>query len=299
MGSGGKGQLPTGAGRRRLPAIISKSQFKLVAAHLRSRAPTGEHSRRVASSYLLSGLFKCKGCRSALTGQAAKGGRFSYHVCQSLIKRGKETCNAPRLNARRFERQVIDKLRSSVLSESNIRGLVRLVDEEMDVVGREQRRTPESISGELQEVERWLERLYRSMETTELDMNDIAPRIREHRGRHWKLQDAARTVKASLSKRRTWLDNVETITDLAKDMREFLKGSRLKERRAFIKSFVKEIVVMPGQARLRYTLPLPLDSSMPGMDAEVIALSPPIPSTASSSGLFGSVLRTFWLEVTL
>ena len=270
------------------PAIISKSQFKRVAAHLRSRAPSVEHPRRVASSYLLSGLVKCKSCRRALTGQAAKSGRFAYYVCQSLIKRGKESCSTPRLNARRFERQVIDKIRSSVLSESNIRDLVRLVDEEMDGVAREQRKTLESINGELQEVERWLDRLYRAIETTELDMADIAPRIREHRERQRKLQDAARTAKAALSERRMWLDSVEAITAFAKDMSEFLKESELTERRAFIKSFVKEILVVPGQARLRYTLPMPMDSRMSGMDAEVIALTAPVPSTVTSNGAGGT-----------
>ncbi len=283
-GVGAKDKAPPVRVEDAFPAIISKSQFKRVSAHLRSRAPAVEHPRRVASSYLLSGLVKCKKCRSALTGQAAKSGKFAYYVCQSLIKRGKESCNAPRLNARRFERQVIEKIRCSVLSESNIRDLVRLVDEEMDGVAMEQRKTLKSINGELQEVERWLDRLYRAIETTELDMTDIAPRIREHRERQRKLQDAARTAKAAFSERRIWLDNVETIKAFAKDMRQFLKESQLTERRAFIKSFVKEILVVPGQARLRYSLPMPLDSNMSGMDAEVIALSPPVPSTVTANG---------------
>ena len=283
-GVGAKDKAPPVRVEDAFPAIISKSQFKRVAAHLRSRAPAVVHPRRVASSYLLSGLVKCKSCRRALTGQAAKSGRFAYYVCQSLIKRGKETCNTPRLNARRFERQVIDKIRSSVLSESNIRDLVRLVDEEMDGVAREQRKTLESINGELQEVERWLDRLYRAIETTELDMADIAPRIREHRERQRKLQDAARTAKAALSERRVWLDSVETIKAFAKDMRQFLKESELTERRAFITSFVKEILVVPGQARLRYTLPMPMDSRISGLDAEVIALNAAVPSTVTANG---------------
>ena len=45
--------------------------------------------RRVASSYLLNGLVKCYRCETLLSGQDAKGGRFHYYVCQSLIKRGK------------------------------------------------------------------------------------------------------------------------------------------------------------------------------------------------------------------
>ena len=37
---------------------------------------------------------------------------------------------------------------------------------------------------------------------------------------------------------------------------DFLDRSELAERRAFIESFVREIVVMPGAALLRYTIPI-------------------------------------------
>ena len=49
---------------------------------------------------------------------------------------------------------------------------------------------------------------------------------------------------------------METITAYALDMRVFLKESELTERRAFIESFVKEIVVMPDNAVVRYTIPI-------------------------------------------
>ena len=269
------------------PAIVSKSQFNLVSAHLKSRAPSVEHPRRVASTYLFSGLVKCKSCRRALTGQAAKSGRFAYYVCQSLIKKGKKSCRTPRLNARRFERQVIDTIRSNILSESNIKDLVKLVDEEMDGVAREQRKRLESINGDLQEVDRWLDRLYRAIETTELEMTDIAPRIRQHRERQRKLQDSARDAEAKLAERRVWLDTAETLTSFAKDMRDYLNDCDLMERRTFIKSFVKEIFVAPGQARLRYTLPMAQDSRIPGMDTEVLALPMLVPQTVTSNGAEG------------
>ena len=103
------------------PAIISKAQFRRVNRKLRSRAPKRSHPRRVGSSYLLSGLIKCKACNRALSGQDAKSGKFSYYVCQSVMKRGSGACNAPRLNARRFEELVVGKIRENVLTESNIR----------------------------------------------------------------------------------------------------------------------------------------------------------------------------------
>ena len=49
---------------------------------------------------------------------------------------------------------------------------------------------------------------------------------------------------------------MKTISAYAKDMRNFLNESELTERRAFIESFVKEIIVMPGDALMRYTIPI-------------------------------------------
>ena len=116
------------------PGIISKVQFRRVNKLMRSRAPNVAHPRRVGSSYLLSGLVKCHRCGRVLSGQDSKNGRFSYYVCQSIMKQGRDACDAPRLNARRFEEMVVEKIRSSVLTEGNIRALVKIVDEEMDAV---------------------------------------------------------------------------------------------------------------------------------------------------------------------
>ena len=44
----------------------------------------------------------------------------SYYVCQSIMKRGKDACDTPRLNARRFEELVVDKIRSNILTEGSI-----------------------------------------------------------------------------------------------------------------------------------------------------------------------------------
>ena len=255
------------------PAIVSNSQFQRVSDLLRSRGPTRAYPRREARSFLLSGLIKCGSCRRALSGQNAKSGRYSYYVCQSNMKRGKGACKTPRLNAKRFEDLVIGKIHLNFLTESSIRVTLRLVEEEMDDAAQERREKVESIEEELVEVRRWLDRLYSTVETTALDVTDIAPRIRENRERERKLQDAAREAKAMLSERRVRLDEVaEAITVFAQDARRFLNESQPAERRTFVESFVEEIVVSPGQAKVCYTMPMPVDSRMAGMDSEEVAI---------------------------
>ena len=253
----GKGKAEPVRVEKAFPAIVSKTRFRRVNSLMRSRAPKIAHPRRVASSYLLSGLVNCKACKRALSGQDAKSGQFSYYVCQSIMKRGKNACKTPRLNARRFEEMVVGKIRSNVLTDGNIRALVKVVDEQMDGVAQEQRTKLETIEDELEDVKRKLGRIWHFIETADnVEMTDASDRIREHRDRQERLEDLAVEARAILSQRRADLDDVETIAAYAQDMSEFLKESELTERRAFIETFVKEIVVMPGDALMRYTIPI-------------------------------------------
>ena len=77
---------------------------------------------------------------------------------------------------------------------------------------------------------------------------------------------------------------MNTIAAYAQDMSEFLNESELTERRAFIETFVKEIVVMPGNALMRYTVPMPDDSLIPGRNAEEMALNGSVLSTVQNGG---------------
>ena len=266
------------------PAIVTKAQFSRVNKLMRSRAPKMSHPRRVGSTYLLSGLVKCKTCNRALSGQDAKSGQFAYYVCQSIMKRGKDACDTPRLNARRFEELVVDKIRSNILTEGSITELVKVVDEEMDGIAQDQRKRLRIIEDELEDVKRRLGRIWNVIETSDLDMADASDRIKEHRERKERLEDAAADARAILSERRAHLDDVKTISAYAKDMRDFLNESELTERRAFIESFVKEIVVMPGDALMRYTVPMPDDSLIPGRATEKVALNGSVLSTVHDGG---------------
>ena len=284
-GTAGKGKDEPVRVENAFPAIVSRTRFRRLSRLMRSRAPRVAHPRRVGSSYLLSGLVKCKTCNRALSGQDAKSGQFSYYVCQSIMKRGKDACKTPRLNARRFEELVVDKIRSNVLTDSNIRALVKVVDEQMDGVAQEQRKRLETIEDELEDVKRKLGRIWHFVETADnVEMTDASERIREHRDRQKRLEDLAAEARAILAQRRTVLDDVNTIAAYAQDMSEFLKESELTERRSFIETFVKEIVVMPGDALVRYTIPMPDDSPIPGRNAEEMALSSSVLSTVKNGG---------------
>ena len=266
------------------PAIVSQQEFQRVRKLLEARAPRVTHPRRAASPYLLSGLAKCETCGKALTAAEAKSGKYTYYVCQSLLKQGSGTCDTPRLNAKSFEKIIVSNIRDNILTESNVRDLVKLVDEEMDGVAREQRQNLETIEAELEEVKRKLDRIWHFVESTDLDMADASERILEHRHRREQLEAAAEEARAVLSQRRELLDSADVIAAFASEMSEFLKTSELTETKAFVRSFVKEVLVRPGGATIVYSIPTPEDSPIGGADAAEIALNGGVRSIGYGGG---------------
>ena len=247
-GSNAKDGEPPVRVEQAFPAIVNRREFERVGQLMQSRAPKRVNPRRIASRYLLSGLVRCESCDRALTAAEAKSGKYTYYVCQSKIKKGSETCRSPRLAAKQFEQLIIDQLRAHVLTESNIRSLVKLLDEEMDGVAHEQRQTLETVEQELIEFKRRLDRIWQVIETTDLDAADASDRIREHKQRKEQLELAAVEARKVLAERRQLLDSADVIAAFAVQMSEFLLNSELTETKAFIRSFVKRITVRPGPA---------------------------------------------------
>ena len=270
------------------PAIVTSQEFQRVKRLLKSRSPKIVHPRRASSPYLLSGLAKCALCGKALTAAEAKSGKYTYYVCQSILKRGSGACATARINAKSFEETIILNIRENILTEGNVNGLVRILDEEMDGVAREQRERLESIEAEHEDVKRRLGRIWQALETTDLDMADAAERIRELRDRKESLEKSSEEVRVVLAERRALLDRADTIAAFAADMSEFLQTSELTETRAFIQSFVKEIQVRPGKASIVYTIPMPEDSPIGTSDATELALNERVMNTIRVSGAEGS-----------
>ena len=287
-GAGSRDGTPPVRVEEAFPGIVSGEEFQRVAQFMAAKAPNQYHPRRAGSPYLLSGLAKCGECGKALTAAEAKSGKYTYYVCQSLIKRGSGTCTTPRLRSTSFERLIIDQLRENILTENNIRDLVKLVAEEMDGVAAEERRRLESIEDEIVEVRRRLDRIWHVIETTDMEVSDATSRIWEHRECLEKLEVAAENARSVLSERRAVLDNVDIIAAYAMDMSEFLMNSEITECRAFIRTFVREIAVNPGEAVIHYTIPTPKDSPLKGGDAADVALRGPVMSTVPPSGAEGS-----------
>ena len=248
--------------------------------------------RRIASSYLLSGLLKCGACGKSLSGQEGKSGKFAYYVCGTLLRRGRGTCDTPCLSARRAEGLVVDTIKARVLAEENLKELVRLTNEELDDVFHDHGRCLKVLEGELADVERRLERLCDVLETGKLKLDDLSPRIRLLRRRQGQLQAAKEDSEALLQERREHLHDVSDVMRYVDDMRALLQEGSLAEQKSFIRTFVKEIVVTNRrEVVLRFTLPLPLTTDSPPSGVETLSLPKKVLASLRSGGADGTRTR--------
>ena len=241
------------------PALISRELFDAVQEAMRDRAPKVQRPARVGSKFLLSGLLKCGVCGRSYTGQGAKSGQFAYYICGTLYREGAGTCEARYLNAPRVEDFVVEKIRERILTEETVTELVTLVAEEIDAMAGELSGRLEVIDAELGDVQSRLQRLYEALETSELTMEALSPRILSLRHREEQLEAAREDAATQLEQRRVELPTTEEIKGYVADFREFLQEGTFPERKALIRNFVEGIEVTGDEATLTYTIPMPSD----------------------------------------
>ena len=237
------------------PPIIDKEAFIEARNLMKERAPVSQHPKRVSSPFLLSGLVHCGYCGKSLVGKHAKSGSFAYYVCGTLDKKGSGSCEAQYLNASKFEAIIISRIRENILTRENLIELVQMVNEEMGSVMKTYQDELDLISDSITDVNRRLERLYDAIETGKIDLHDLVPRIHELRTRQEQLHARRIEIENMMSDRVVELADLETISGYVDDLHGLLKEGSITERRAFIRSFIREVKVTGNEVVLNYTMP--------------------------------------------
>jgi len=171
------------------PALISREDFDRVQQLLTERRPSARHPRTVSSQYLLSGLLHCGKCGSAMIGCWAKSGQFFYYECNSHYKKGKEVCDAPLINKDKLEGFVLDRIKENILTKDNLKQLVNVVNEELSRNTGLYEEHLAHTEQQLSQVGNKLAKLYVALETGKIDIDDLAPRLKELRAQQRELQE--------------------------------------------------------------------------------------------------------------
>lgn len=237
------------------PAIVSKHDFDRVQSLLTERSPNNCKPRTLSSPYLLSGLLYCGKCGNAMQGCSAKSGRFHYYACYNVIRKGKTVCDAKLINKERVENAVIERLKCNVLTDENLSELLELTNRELLKSQNATETQVSALGKEIIKQQRKLDNLYRVLETGKIDIEDIAPRIKELRS----LIDGYKNQQIALTQKpHTPLEPMTKaqLKAYVEDLGNLLLSGTFTEQKSFIKSFVRKIVVENGRVNILYTYPV-------------------------------------------
>jgi site-specific DNA recombinase len=159
----------------------------------------------------------------------------------------------------KIERLVNDQIKSKILDKKYLEELVRLVNIELDDGLSLIKEKMANVDKEIREVENKLSRLYDTLESKKLDLNDLAPRIKKLRAKQDELQKARVIVEAEMTLQGYQQVNIDIVRSYAMVLRNLLDESEVTQRKAFLRSFMNKIVVEKVKVRLYYNLPVPPD----------------------------------------
>jgi site-specific DNA recombinase len=238
------------------PAIIDRNIFRLVQEKMSSNAPKAVHPRTIPSFFMLSGMLFCS-CGRAMIGRSAKSHRYYYYQCNRGDKQGKEACPARPLSKEKLEREVIEQIKERILSPDCLEELVKVVNEDFESAEVIFKNKINAIDTEFNDVNSRLLKLYDALETGKLTLDDLSPRIKELRNRQNELAKARAVTEAELIARGKGGINQQLVKAHAQDIRDVLEEAQVTESKAFLRTFIKRIVVDNGKVKVLFNLPVP------------------------------------------
>jgi site-specific DNA recombinase len=154
---------------------------------------------------------------------------------------------------------VIEQIKTKILDEDILGELVRLINADLAAGYSLFKDRIANIDMEIQEVENRLLRLYDALETGKLTLDDLAPRIKELRSKQDELGKARVIAEAEMALQGYQQLDIGAVRSYVIDLQNVLDQSEVAQRKAFLRSFVKKIVVEQDAVKLYYNVPLPPD----------------------------------------
>jgi site-specific DNA recombinase len=194
-----------------------------------------------------------------VTGRSAKSHQYHYYVCNRSYKQGKESCDAKDLPKVKIEKLVIEQIKRKILTPQCLEELVKLVNEELDSAQGLLKDKLDSVDADLIDLKARLGKLYDALETGKLNLDDLSPRIKELKARQDDLNKNRVQLEADMMVEGVQPVELEAIKTYAQDLASLLEEGDFTQSKAFLRSFVKKVIVSGEKAKIQYRLPMPPD----------------------------------------
>lgn len=238
--------------------IVSLADFNRVQALLVDRRPFTRPPRGVSSPYVLSGLAYCSKCGAAMIGTAAKSGKYLYYECDARFKKGKDGCVGLRFRKEMVEDFILGKIRENILTKENLTKLVHLINSELLESASRLEKQLEQTEKELVRISDKLTKLYVALESGKLEMDDLAPRIKELRACQHELQQQRDSLIGRIESNEPVKLDPNEVMGYVNELEQVLGEKSFLQQKTFLRRFVKRMEFNPEGVVLDYTIPVPV-----------------------------------------
>ena len=242
-------------------ALISVADFERVQGFLNDRRPIFTHPRTVSSPYILSGFAYCSKCGSAMIGTAAKSGKYLYYECDARFKKGKDSCVGLRVRKDMVEKFALEKIKEDILTKENLTKLVSLVNNELLNTYSHREKQLDDTEKNLAQISGKLTKLYAALESGKLEMDDLAPRIKELRAQQNELQQQRNSLLSKIESGNPEQLDTNEVVSYVNELEQVLGEASFLQQKSFLRTFVKRVEINPKGLALEYTIPLPLNKN--------------------------------------
>ena len=218
--------------------------------------------------HLLAGLVRCQPCGTEMTAIHDPDNRY---VCPTLMERGPDDCTTPPIDAEYLDRLVVTRMVENVLTGKNLQTVINIAQEQSGKMALQHRAELETISDRLAGQNRPRRELMTAVETERTTFAEVAGRVQELNDAKTRLEVQAIEAKKQLEIQEFVSDEAR-IRENARNIDTYLRAVNKETVREMIRTLIREVLVGPGAATLRYTIPMPSNGPGKGAMTEEVAL---------------------------
>ena len=251
-----------------VPALVSGETFALAEQRLVSNKKHA--ARRTIEPSILQGLVHCRHCGYALyrTSTRSSARKIAYYRClgsDAWRYEGVAKCDLRPIRLDRLEHTVWSEILHLLENPSLIEAeLTRRLEAARQ--SSASTRQHESLSRELRQVQKGMDRLLTGYQEDLLSLEELRRRMPVVRQREQSLQGELHSLRARLADESAYLRLAENLSSFLGRLRANAQTLDVRERQRITRLLVKEVVVAANGLTIRHSIPTGGPSSAGGND---------------------------------
>ena len=202
------------------------------------------------STWSFTGLLQCGTCKKTMHITSGKGRSktYYYYTCQN--KKSGYGCSQPSLPAEKIEQWLTKEIYSQIITPQNLANIAEEINRNTATWAAEYQSEKIQAQRQLEKLKTNNARLYDILEdpTAELNMSDLAPRIRAN---NKQIEKMKKHIAALETRRPVRLPKI-TPNELAEFLYEQAETATPSQRRQFLRTFIESMQVTERTLNIEY-----------------------------------------------